>query len=349
NPQTTTQSLLEEKYERAALVSSANFSFYMGATNNNLHEVLKTNPANVCGIKVFMGSSTGNMLVDNEQTLSEIFRHAPTLVATHCEDELIIRQNMELARAQFGDDIPFGFHPAIRNAEACFASSVKAVELAARFGTRLHILHISTANEIELFSSNRIEDKKITAEVCVHHLWFDDEDYEKYGSQIKWNPAIKSACDREALLAAVVSGKIDVIASDHAPHTIGEKEKSYIDAPSGGPLVQHTLVAMLELCRHGIFKIEDVVNKMCHAPARLFRINKRGFIREGYWADLVLIDPEKPWQVSKNNILYKCGWSPFEGTVFNHSVLHTFVNGNPVYYQGQFVSQEMGARLLFDR
>jgi dihydroorotase, multifunctional complex type len=347
NPQTITQELLEEKYKRAAEVSPANFSFYMGATNNNLEEVLKTDGSDVCGIKIFMGSSTGNMLVDNESVLSEIFRNTKLLVATHCEDEPTIQNNIALFREKYGEFVPISAHPKIRSAEACFKSSSKAVELATKYGTRLHVLHISTADEMKLFDSGKVADKHITAEVCVHHLWFDENDYIKKGNLIKWNPAIKSTADKSALWDALRSDKIDVVATDHAPHTLQEKENTYFKAPSGGPLVQHSLVAMLEMSRKGLIAIERVIDKMCHTPADLFRIDRRGYIREGYFADLVLVDPNKKWVVSPENILYKCGWSPFDGLEFSHQITNTFVNGIQVYADGKIVSDNKGKRLRF--
>jgi dihydroorotase len=348
NPQTTTQELLEEKYKRAAEASAANFSFYMGATNDNLKEVLKTDPLRVCGTKVFMGSSTGNMLVDSEDVLAEIFRHSPTLVATHCEDEATIQENIKIARGRYGENVPFSRHAHIRSTEACYRSSSRAVELASKYNTRLHVLHLTSAKEMGLFSPGSTKAKRITAEVCVHHLWFTEMDYIKYGSLIKWNPAIKTETDREALRNAVISGKIDVIATDHAPHTLEEKHNTYFKAPSGGPLVQHSLPAMLEMSHKGIFTIEKVVEKMCHTPADLFRISKRGYIREGYFADLVLIDPLKSWTVSKENILYKCGWSPFEETTFSHTITHTFINGHLAWDQGLLNPDVRGKRLLFE-
>jgi len=349
NPQAVTQEILEQKYQRAAEVSAANYSFYMGATNDNLNEVLKTDGTNVCGIKIFMGSSTGNMLVDNEDVLSEIFRNTKLLVATHCEDEPTIVRNTAIYREKYGDFVPISAHPKIRSAEACFKSSSKAVELAAKFGTRLHVLHISTAEEMKLFTSGPVAQKDITAEVCVHHLWFDEHDYITHGNRIKWNPAIKSADDKAALWEALLADKIDVIATDHAPHTLQEKEHSYFKAPSGGPLVQHSLVAMLEKSKKGMISVERVVEKMCHAPADLFRIDRRGYIREGYYADLVLVNPNKTWMVSPKNILYKCGWSPFEGVKFSHQVVATFVNGYLVYAKGDVVSGKQGKRLKFNR
>ncbi len=346
-PQTVTQELLELKYQRAAEVSAANYSFYMGTTNDNLDEVLKTDPSKVCGIKIFMGSSTGNMLVDNENVLSEIFKNAPTLIATHCEDEETIQKNTETARQRYGDNVPFSRHCHIRSDEACYKSSSKAVELASKFNTRLHILHLSSAKEMSLFKSGAVIDKNITAEVCVHHLWFDERDYIKHGSRIKWNPSIKGISDKEVLWEALLSDKIDVIATDHAPHTLQEKNNSYFKAPSGGPLVQHSLAAMLEMSKKGFIPVEKVVQKMCHAPADLFRIEKRGYIREGYYADLVLVDPSKNWVVSPENILYKCGWSPFEGTEFSHKVVSTFVNGNVVYMNNKIQEPVKGKRITF--
>jgi dihydroorotase len=347
NPQAVTQELLEEKYKRASEVSAANYSFYMGATNDNLSEVLKTDPSKVCGIKVFMGSSTGNMLVDDENTLSEIFKHAPALVATHCEDEKTILKNIEIARGRYGENVPMSRHAHIRSDEACYISSSKAVELASKFDTRLHVLHLSTAKEMALFNAGKVTDKKITAEVCVHHLWFDERDYIALGTKIKWNPSIKHAFDKEALWEALLSDKIDVIATDHAPHTKEEKNNTYFKAPSGGPLVQHSLVAMLEMSRKGFITPEKVVQKMCHAPADLFRIEKRGYIREGYFADLVLIDPNKSWVVSPENILYKCGWSPFDGHEFTHQVNTTFVNGKIVYSNNR-INETAGQRITFN-
>ena len=349
NPQAVTQELLEEKYSRAAEVSAANYSFYLGATNDNLDEVLKTDGTKVCGIKIFMGSSTGNMLVDNEDVLSEIFRNTKLLVATHCEDEPTIIRNTAIYREKYGEFVPLSAHPIIRSAEACFKSSAKAVELATKFGTRLHVLHLSTADEMKLFSSGPVAQKHITAEVCVHHLWFDEHDYITYGNFIKWNPAIKSPTDKAALWEALLADKIDVVATDHAPHTLLEKDHSYFKAPSGGPLVQHSLVAMLEMSRKGNISIEKVIEKMCHAPADLFRIDRRGYIREGYYADLVLVDPAHSWTVSPKNILYKCGWSPFDGIEFSNRVTHTFVNGDLAFADGAVVPGKIGKRLEFNR
>jgi len=346
-PQAVTQEELQKKYDRAAEVSAANYSFYMGATNTNLDEVLKTDPSKVCGIKVFMGSSTGNMLVDDEETLSGIFKNAPTLVATHCEDEATIQQNSEIARQRYGDNVPISRHCHIRSDEACYKSSSKAVELASKFDTRLHVLHLSSAKEMSLFSPGKVSDKKITAEVCVHHLWFDERDYIEHGTRIKWNPSIKCISDKEALWDALLADKLDVIATDHAPHTIEEKNNSYFKAPSGGPLVQHSLVAMLEMSKKGFISVEKVIQKMCHAPADLFRIEKRGYIREGYYADLVLVDSNDSWLVSSANIMYKCGWSPFEGTKFSHKVVSTFVNGKKVYDKENVIPNVRGQRVLF--
>ncbi len=349
-PNALTQELLQDKYDIAAKVSPANYSFFMGASNDNVEEVLKTNPKNVCGVKIFMGSSTGNMLVDNEVTLTNLFSKVPMLIATHCEDEATIRANIAAARAQYGEDVPIEMHPIIRSEEACYLSSSMAVRLAKKFGTRLHILHISTAKELELFDNTiPLEQKKITAEACIHHLWFSQEQYAEKGSFIKWNPAVKLASDRDAIFQAVLDNKIDVIATDHAPHTIEEKQQSYFKAPSGGPLVQHALLAMLEKAQEGKITIERVVEKMAHAPAIMFDIIERGFIREGYFADLVIVDPNKKVEVTKESLLYKCGWSPFEGTTFSNSIEKTFVNGNCVYDNGKIVSDVIGSRLLFNR
>ncbi len=347
NPQTTTQEALQKKYDRAAQVSAANYSFYMGTTNDNLNEVLKTDPKNVCGIKIFMGSSTGNMLVDDKNTLSEIFKNAPTLIATHCEDEATILKNTDIAKARYGENVPISRHAHIRSDEACYISSSKAVNLASKFDTRLHVLHLTSAKEMSLFRPGKVSDKNITAEVCVHHLWFDERDYIKYGTRIKWNPSVKCQKDKEALWEALLSDKIDVIATDHAPHTLEEKNNTYFKAPSGGPLVQHSLVAMLEMVKKGFIPVEKVIQKMCHAPADLFRIDKRGYIREGYFADLVLIDPNKSWIVSPENILFKCGWSPFEGTEFSHKIHATFINGEEVYKNDKVSDSIFGKRVSF--
>lgn len=349
-PNTLTQELLADKYEIASRTSAANYSFFMGAGNDNLEEVLKTDPRTVCGIKVFMGSSTGNMLVDNEKTLEGIFSKAPILVAVHCEDEATIRENAENFKALYGDNLTPEMHPQIRSAEACYKSSSFAVELAKKYNTRLHILHISSALETHLFDNSvPLSEKRITAEACIHHLWFSDKDYPKKGNWIKWNPAIKSGEDREAIIDAVLNDKIDVIATDHAPHTIEEKSQPYIKAPSGGPLVQHALIAMLQLYEQGKISLEKIAEKMAHNPAILFQIEKRGFIREGYWADLVLVDLAKPTEVKKENILSKCGWSPFEGLIFSASINTTIVSGRIAYEKGNVVEGGVGERLLFER
>jgi dihydroorotase len=349
NPQTTTNKLLAEKVEIASQKSLANFSFYLGATNDNIEELRSLDENNVCGVKIFMGSSTGNMLVDNEETLSEIFKTVKIPIAVHCEDEKTIKENTYIYRKKFGENVPIEYHSKIRSEEACYKCSAFAVELAKKYNTRLHLLHLSTAKELELLSNERLHNKKITAEVCVHHLWFDENDYQKYGEKIKWNPSIKTKNDRDKLIEALNSNKIDIVATDHAPHTIEEKENTYFKAPSGGPLVQHSLVAMLEMYHQGKFTLEKIVEKMCHAPAELFNISKRGYIREGYWADLVLVDLNSEWTVSKKNILYKCKWSPFEGTIFHSKVTHTIVNGNIVYDNGVFNENVKGNALIFDR
>ena len=401
NPRVLTQELLEDKYRIAAEKSYANYSFYMGSSNDNIDEILRTDPQKVCGVKVFMGASTGNMLVDKPETLEAIFSQCKSLIAVHCEDETIIQSNIKKAKERYGENIPVTMHPLIRNAESCFKSSSLAVSLAQKYGSRLHILHLSTAKELALLSNKlKAKDKQITCEVCVQHLWFSEEDYQSKGNFIKWNPAIKSKIDREALRAALNDDRLDVIATDHAPHTLEEKSNPYLLCPSGGPMVQHSLVAMLELYLQKFFSLEKIVEKMCHAPADIFHIDKRGYIREGYHADLVLVDiaeasgqvykspglmglasgeafasegpeftqfanedPEraknkassqghKPWQVNKSNILYKCGWSPFEGQEFNSRVIYTWVNGNLVYenIDGKHVFDDSfrGARLLFN-
>jgi dihydroorotase len=349
-PNTLTQDLLENKYQLAAEKSLANYSFYMGASNDNLKEVVKTDPSRVCGIKVFMGSSTGNMLVDRRETLEGIFAEAPCLVAVHCESEQRVQHNHQKYLAQFGDQAPTRIHPLIRDAEACYASSSEAVELAVRFNTRLHVLHLSTARETELFSNKLpLAEKRITAEVCLHHLWFTDQDYDRKGNFIKWNPAIKSSNDREVLWQALLDGRLDVVATDHAPHSLEEKKRPYFAAPSGGPLVQHLLPAMMEKHKQGRISLVQMVEKMCHHPAICFNIHKRGFIRPGYHADLVLVDPASSWVVEPSNILYKAGWSPFEEETFSSSVTHTFVNGRLVYHKGQFDNSVMGQRLVFER
>jgi len=348
-PQATTIDLLEDKYKLASEKSFANYSFLMGVTNDNIDELKRVNPRNVAGLKMFMGSSTGNMLVDNQNTLNRVFSEVPLLIVTHCEDEATIKSNIEHYKSLLGEDIPVKYHPLIRSAEACYKSSAFAVALAKKYNSRLHVFHLSSALEMSLFSSDMpLREKRITAEVCVHHLWFSDADYAKYGNRIKWNPAIKSDSDRQALIDAVNSNKIDVVATDHAPHLLSEKEGSCLTAASGGPLVQHSLVAMLQLAKQGVFTLEKIVEKMCHAPADLFRIEKRGFIRAGYSADLVLVDPNKSWTVTPENILYKCGWSPFEGVTFDSTVLKTWVNGQLVYNEGTFDESVHGERLLFE-
>lgn len=349
-PQTVTIDLLEEKTRIASEKSFINFAFYLGATNSNLDEIQKLDPSSVCGIKLFMGSSTGNMLVDNEQVLKDIFSTVSVPVTCHCESESLIRKNMDNARNEYGENIPISLHPSIRSREACLLSSSHAVELAREYGTRLHILHLSTKEELNLFRNDLpLSEKRITAEVCVHHLWFDDTYYDLLGNKIKWNPAIKTRADRESLTEGVNNDLIDIIATDHAPHTIEEKQKSYFKAPSGGPLVQHSLVAMLELFHLGRISIEKIVEKMCHNPAILFNIKGRGFIREGYKADLCLVDPDSPWSVSGENILYKCGWSPFEGTRFRSRIKKTIVNGTVVYNNGVFNENYRGQSLRFER
>ena len=349
-PNTITQKLLEEKYKIASQKSIANYSFYMGANNSNLKEVLATDARNVCGIKIFMGSSTGNMLVDNKTTLSTIFENSPMLIATHCEDEQTIRKNTAKYKMQYGDNLPFNMHPIIRSEDACFKSSSLAVELAKKYGTRLHVLHISTAKELKLFNNNTpLIQKRITAECCIHHLWFNDTDYAKKGSRIKWNPAVKKESDRKALINAINDNLIDVIATDHAPHTIEEKNNTYFNAPSGGPLAQDALLALLELEEKNEITIEKIVQKTSHNVANCFQIHKRGFLKPGYFADIVLINREKKHLVDKNNILYKCNWSPFENINFNNSIDTTFVNGNIVYHKGEIISNLPGERIKFNR
>ena len=350
NPQALTQELLEDKYQIAAETSIANYSFFMGASNNNLEEVLKTNPKTVGAIKIFMGSSTGNMLVDNKSVLEEIFSKSPMLIAVHCENEQTIQENTIAAKKEFGEEVPIAEHPNIRSAEACYKSSSMAVELAKKHNTRLHVFHLSTEKEIALFDNKLpLSEKRITAEVCIHHLWFDSRDYAKKGTLIKWNPAVKKESDKNALFQALLDDKLDVIASDHAPHTLEEKSNTYFNAPSGGPLVQHALPAMLAFVNQEKISLEKVVEKMCHNPAICFQVENRGFIREGYFADLVLVDLNKPLEVTKENILYKCGWSPFEGETFNAQITHTFVNGHIAYEYGSFDETQRGMRLTFDR
>lgn len=349
-PPATTIALLEDKYVLGAEKSLANYSFYFGATNDNLEELLRVDPSNVCGIKVFQGSSTGNMLVDNPESLDSIFRECKLLIATHSENDHIIKANLEKYRAEFGDDIPASYHPKIRSEEACYEASKKVVDLARMYGSKLHVLHISTAKEVMLFDADLpLETKRITAEACVHHLWFSDADYEEKGNFIKWNPAVKTASDRDAILKGVLEGQIDIIATDHAPHTLEEKSESYLKAPSGGPLVQHSLVALLELYHQKKIRIEEIVQKTSHNPAILFEIEKRGYIRPGYHADLVLVDLDDPWEVTRGNVLSKCGWSPFEGQTFRSKVTHTIVSGHLVYEKGIFHEEVKGSRLKFER
>ncbi len=348
-PQALSQTLLQDKYDIAEKNSFTNYSFFMGASNDNIDEVLKTNPKNVAGIKVFMGSSTGNMLVDNEKTLENIFSNSPMLVATHCEDEATIRHNTEIFKQKYGENVPISSHPKIRSAEACYISSSMAVNLAKKLDTRLHILHISTEKELELFDNTKpLSEKKITAEVCVHHLYFDETMYDEKGTYIKWNPAVKSVTDKNALWTALLDDRLDIIATDHAPHTIEEKENTYFKAPSGGPLVQHSLPLMFDMVTEGKISYEKVVEKMCHAPAECFQVKERGYLREGYFADIVLIK-KSAWTVSKDNILYKCNWSPFEGRSFTHKIDKTFVNGTLVYNNGNIVKESAGQRVEFNR
>ncbi|SEC31683.1 dihydroorotase [Tenacibaculum sp. MAR_2009_124] len=349
-PQATTQELLEDKFEIASKTSYANYSFMFGGTNDNLEELLKTNSKNVAGIKLFLGSSTGNMLVDDEEVLERIFSSTKLPISVHCEDEGTIRKNTQEFVEKYGDDIPIKYHPVIRSEEACYLSSSKAIELAKKTGARLHVFHLSTAKEMELFRNDiPLEEKQITAEVCVHHLWFTDKDYDKKGTHIKWNPAVKGEKDRDALWEALLDDRIDIIATDHAPHTLEEKDNVYTKAPSGGPLVQHAVVAILEKVKEGVLSIEKAVEKMSHNPSIIFKVEKRGYIREGYYADLVLVDPNESWKVEKENILYKCGWSPFEGQEFSNKITHTFVSGNLIYNKGEFNDEIKGKRLAFNR
>ena len=349
-PQAVTIDLLEDKYEIASKTSYANYSFMFGGTNDNLDEILKVNPKNVAGLKLFLGSSTGNMLVDNPEVIEKIFSSTKLLIAVHCEDEDTIRRNTEFYKKQYGDNIPIELHPVIRSEEACYISSSKAVAMAKKTGARLHVFHLSTEKELELFRNDiPLEDKMITAEVCIHHLWFSDEDYKEKGTLIKWNPAVKKASDREALFNALLNDTIDVIATDHAPHTLEEKDNAYTKAPSGGPLVQHALPAMLEFYHDEQISLEKIVEKMCHNPAKLFNIENRGFIKEGYAADAVMVDLNAPWTVTKENIFYKCGWSPFEGNTFKSRITHTFVNGALVYENFKHTEVKNGQRLTFNR
>jgi len=349
-PQTTTIEKLNEKFEIASKKAWANYSFMFGGTNDNLDEILKVNKKEVAGLKLFLGSSTGNMLVDNPEVLEKIFKSTDLLISVHCEDEVTIKANLEIYKERYGDDIPVRFHPIIRSEEACYISSSKAIELAKKTGARLHVFHLSTGKETALFDNKTpLKDKKITAEVCIHHLWFSDKDYDEKGTFIKWNPAVKTEKDRAQLLKALLDDKIDVIATDHAPHTFEEKSNVYTSAPSGGPLVQHALPALLEMYHDGNITIEKIVEKFCHNPAILFEVEKRGFIKEGYFADLVVVDLNNPWTVNKDNILYKCGWSPFEGTTFKSRITHTFVNGGLAYKNFKFYETNYAKRLTFNR
>lgn len=349
-PNALTQELLQDKYDIASRNSLANYSFFMGASNDNLDEVLKTDPKNVCGTKIFMGSSTGNMLVDNQKTLEGIFANSPTLIATHCESEEVIQRNTLAAKEKYGEDVPMAMHPIIRDEEACYQSSSFAVNLAKKSGARLHILHISTAKELALFDNTiPLKEKKITAEACIHHLWFSDADYAEKGTLIKWNPAVKKASDRDAILQGVIENKIDVLATDHAPHTLEEKQNSYFSAPSGGPLVQHWLPALLDLYHQGKISLEKIVEKSAHAVADLFDVEKRGYIKEGYYADLAIVDLKEPMEVTKSSLRYKCQWSPFEGHCFKSSVTHTIINGRIAYEEGSLHEVGSGMRLKFDR
>lgn len=348
NPQATTQALLEEKYQIGARTSLANYSFFMGTTNDNYDEVMRTNSETICGIKIFMGSSTGNMLVDNPNTLDHIFANAPTIIATHCEDEQTVLNNLEQFKQQYGDQLNATHHGLIRSEKACYLSSSMAIELAKKHNTRLHILHISTGIETQLFEKGPVEKKKITSEACIHHLWFCDQDYPEKGNWIKWNPAIKTAHDRDLIWQALLDDRIDVIATDHAPHTIEEKQQAYVKAPSGGPLVQHSIQAMFEKAHEGKISLERVVEKMCHNPAKLFRVKDRGFIREGYFADLVLVQ-DKAYQVNKDNLLYHCQWSPFEGQKFKYSIHTTMINGNIAWQNNQLYEFGNGQRIQFNK
>ena len=350
SPQTTTIEALEAKFEMARNSAFANYSFLFGGTNDNLEEIKKLDKNACSGVKLFLGSSTGNMLVDNEEVIEKIFRNTEMVISAHCEDEATIKANFAKYKAQFGDDIPIKYHPLIRSAEACYLSSSRAIALAKKTGARFHVFHVSTGKETELFRNDiPLEDKKITAEVCIHHLWFSEEDYDTKGTLIKWNPAVKTAADRDQLWEALLDDRIDVVATDHAPHTLEEKNNVYTSAPSGGPLVQHALPAMLEYYHSGKISLEKIVEKMCHNPAKLFQVKKRGFIKEGYYADLVVLDLNESWKVTKENIAYKCGWSPFEGHSFKSKITHTFVNGQLAYERGNFSQERKAMRLTFNR
>lgn len=349
-PQTTTIEKLEDKFSIASRKSFANYSFLFGGTNDNLEELKRLDKRSCSGVKLFLGSSTGNMLVDDQKVLEQIFRSTEMVISAHCEDEPTIRKNLAEYKARYGDDIPMECHPEIRSAEACYLSSSRAIQLAMETGARLHVFHLSTGREMELFRNDiPLSQKQITAEACIHHLWFSTEDYKEKGSLIKWNPAVKSAEDREQLWEALLDDRIDILATDHAPHTLAEKQNPYTSAPSGGPLVQHVLPALMEKVREGRIGLEKVVQKMCHNPAILFQIEKRGYLREGYFADLVVVDPEAPWTVAPENILYKCGWSPFEGQEFSSRIDYTFVNGHLAYNRGTVSPDRHARRLTFDR
>jgi len=346
-PQTVTIEALNNKFDIAAQKSMANYSFMIGATNNNIAELKRTGAERAIAVKVFMGASTGNMLVDNVSTLEQIFSEIDKIIVTHCESEAVIARNKAFYINKYGENLNVAFHPKIRDVESCYRSSAEAVELAEKHNSRLHLFHLSTEKELSLLSAKPLNIKRITAEVCIHHLWFADNDYSAKGNLIKWNPAVKSISDRDALRRAVIEGKIDVIATDHAPHTLAEKQGGALTAASGGPMIQHSLVAMLELCRQGLFTEELIVEKMSHAPATLFGIKNRGFVREGYFADLVLVNPDADWTVERSNILYKCGWSPMEGQHFSHQVEKTFVNGRMVYDNGIFDEEFRGKEIEF--
>lgn len=350
NPQTINDAELKKKFDIAAKNSAVNYSFYLGATNDNIKEIKKLDPKTVCGVKVFMGSSTGNMLVNNIKTLERIFAESPVLIATHCEDEDTIQYNTKVYKEKFGENLPFKYHPVIRSTEACYKSSSLAVELAEKYGSKLHVLHITSAKELELFNTDSIENKKITSEVCVHHLYFNDTDYDTYGARIKWNPAVKTKEDQKALFKGLLANKLDVIATDHAPHTLEEKSNTYFKAPSGGPLIQHSLVAMMEFVKEGKMSLQQLAHKMCEAPSIIYNIDRRGTIDIGNYADLVLINPNELWEVDTPNILYKCKWSPFEKRKFHSKVKYTFVNGTIVYVDGNpTIDPGNGMSLEFNR
>ncbi len=350
NPQTTTNELLDDKFKLAAEKSMANFSFYLGATNDNIEEIAKVNPRKVCGIKIFMGSSTGNMLVDSLESLEKIFKQSPVLISTHCEDEATIKENLVKYKELYGEDIPVRYHAEIRSEQACFLSSSLAVSLAKKFNSRLHVLHLSTGKELDLFDANiPLYNKRITAEVCVHHLWFSQDDYDKFGWRIKWNPSIKTEQDRLSLIEGLKQNRIDIVATDHAPHLLSEKDAGYFKSASGGPMVQHSLLAMIELSKRGNFSLELVAQKMCHAPAIVYNVEKRGFVKEGYFADLVLVDPNANWTVNSDNLLYKCDWSPLNGQQLSSKVTHTIINGRVVYDNGGFDESFRGTALSFNR